>query len=152
VVPFNPPIKEVDIKTLQISLSFAALFALAVTAAPEAHAQTTTPELATDSVSGTLVERLPEGFVLLTDDGDRMVLEIVGDTVQQIEDLSRDSVPDPVPHGSVMDRRNVEFVLRQLEESDERTRMHVHYVTPTPASGRHLLVWISIAEDRVPGA
>ena len=66
--------------------------------------------------------------------------------------LSRGSVPDPVPHGTVMNSWDVEFVLRQLQESDERTRMHVHYVTPVPASERHVLVWISIAEDRVPGA
>lgn len=149
---FSPPYEEVDIKTLQTTMSFAALFALAMTAAPEAQAQTTTPEMATDSVTGTLVERLPEGFILLAEDGREMVIEIAGDTVQQIGDLSRDSVSDPVPHGTVMDRRDVEFVLRQLQESDHRTRMHVHYVTPAPASGRHVVVWISIAEDRVPGA
>ncbi len=133
-------------------MSFAALFALAMTTTPEVQAQTTTPEMATDSVTGTLVERLPEGFILLAEDGREMVLEIAGDTVQELGDLLRDSVSDPVPHGTVMDRRDVEFVLRQLRESDERTRMHVHYVTPVPASGRHVVVWISIAEDRVPPA
>lgn len=114
------------------------------------EAQTQQSEMVTDSVIGTLVERLPNGFVLRTDDGKDVVLEVASDTIQELQDFQSDTTVTMPPHSGVMDGRDVWFALRQLEESDARKRMLVHYVTLDDAA-RHVVVWLSIAADRVPG-
>jgi hypothetical protein len=106
--------------------------------------------MVTDSVIGTLVERLPNGFVLRTDDGEDVVLEVASDTIQELQELQSDTTVTMGPHSGVMDGRDVWFVVRQLEESEERNRMLVHYFTLTDAA-RNVVVWLSIAQDRVPG-
>ena len=107
-------------------------------------------EMVTDSVTGTLVQRLPDGFILRTDERDEMVLELASDTIQELRELEPDTILGPTPHESVMPEEDVLFVLRQLEESEERDRMHVHYITLADP-GRRVVVWMSIAADRVPG-
>jgi hypothetical protein len=118
------------------------------------EAQMAPGEMVTDSVTGTVVQRLPNGFVLRTDTGEELTLEIAGDTIQELQELAPDTTTTGsaarTPHASVMDSRDVLFVLRQLEESEERNRMHVHYYTLADA-GRRVVVWLSIAADRVPG-
>jgi hypothetical protein len=125
-----------------------ALFVLPGTAPLEA--QTQQNGMVTDSVIGTLVEQLPNGFVLRTDDGEDVVLEVASDTIQELQDLRSDTTVTMGPHSGVMDGRDVWFALRQLEESDARKRVLVHYFTLADAA-RHVVVWLSIAEDRVPG-
>jgi len=138
-------------KDLLISLSLTATLSLAGSAALEAQAAS--GEMVTDSVTGTFVQRLPNGFILRTDTGEELTLEIASDTIQELQELASDTTAanaNPTPHESVMDSRDVLFVLRQLEESEERDRMHVHYLTLADP-GRRVVVWLSIAADRVPG-
>lgn len=138
-------------KHLLISLSLSATLSFA---AAGVEAQRASGEMVTDSVTGTFVQRLPSGFILRTDAGDELTLEIASDTIQELQELEADTTAadaDPLPHDMVMDPRDVLFVLRQLEESEERDRMHVHYYTLADP-GRRVVVWLSIAADRVPGA
>lgn len=131
--------------TLAIGLSLAGSAAL--------DAQAASGEMVTDSVTGTFVQRLPNGFILRTDDGNELTLEIASDTIQELQELESDTTTADAsarPHATVMDSRDVEFALRQLEESKERRRMHVHYYTLADP-GRRVVVWLSIAADRVPG-
>ncbi|MEX2472321.1 MAG: hypothetical protein WEA34_09095 [Gemmatimonadota bacterium] len=107
--------------------------------------------LPTDSVIGTVVQRFAGGFLLRADDGEEYAFEIAPDSVDQRQDVDPDSVDRRVPHASVMDERDIRFVLRQLEASDERDRIHVHYVTVGEADPRRIAIWVSIDEDRVPG-
>ncbi|MEX2467159.1 MAG: hypothetical protein WD995_09615 [Gemmatimonadota bacterium] len=132
------------------SIGVAAL--LVMSTADPVQAQAEPSELATDSIVGTLVERIPDGLVIRTDDGVHMALEILSDTVQQRGELDPDSASTPIPHGSVMSRDDILFAVRQLEESDERQRMHIHYVTLPDDPARRVIVWLSIARDRLPGA
>ena len=124
---------------------------VAVTPDP-VEAQTPGSTLPTDSLTGSLAYLVPEGFVVSTDDGREVLLEIAADTVDTRGELVADSVTREVPHASVMDRRDIMFVLRQLEESDERDRLHVHYVTVGEAEPRRVAIWLSAARARVPGS
>ncbi len=125
-----------------------ALFVLPGTAS--LGAQTQQNGMVTDSVIGTLVERLPNGFVLRTDDGEDVVLEVASDTIQELQEMQSDTTETMGPHSGVMDGRDVWFALEQLEKSEARNRMLVHYFTLADAA-RKVVVWLSIAEDRVPG-
>ena len=51
-----------------------------------------------------------------------------------------------------MKRRDILFVLGQLEDSEERDRVHVHYVTVGEDEPRRVAIWISVAQSRLPGA
>lgn len=138
-------------KHLMISLSLTATLSFAGSA--DLEAQQRSNEMVTDSVTGTFVQRLPNGFILRTDEGEELTLEIASDTIQELQDLEADTSEagsTPTPHETIMDARDVVFVLRQLEESDERNRMQVHYYTLADP-GRRVVVWLSIAADRVPG-
>ena len=110
--------------------------------------------LPTDSVTGTVVERFAEGFVLRSDEGEEYAFEIVTDTVQERRETAADSAErgaTAFPHATVMESRDIRFILRQLEASDERDRMHVHYVTLGEVEPRRVAIWVSISRDRVPG-
>jgi hypothetical protein len=106
--------------------------------------------LPTDSVTGELVDRLPDAFVLRTDEGETIVLQLPPETVEARHELYQDSVRRPVPHTTVMGRRDVLFALEQLMASDERARIHVHYVRVDGHPVRRVAVWISIARARLP--
>ena len=80
-----------------------------------------------------------------------MMLELASDTIQELRELEPDTILSPTPHESVMPGDDVLFILKQLEESEDRHRMHVHYITLADP-GRRVVVWLSIAADRVPGA
>lgn len=110
--------------------------------------------LPTDSVTGTVVEQFAEGFLLRTDEGDEYTFEIVTDTVQERRETAADSAErgaTAVPHATVMERREIRFILQQLDDSDERDRIHVHYVTLGDMEPRKVAIWVSIERDRVPG-
>lgn len=105
--------------------------------------------LPTDSVTGAVVQRFAGGFLLLTDEGEEYVIEIPADSMDQQDVVHPDSAARTVPHASVMSPREFRFVLRQLEASDERQRMHVHYVTVGEPERRKIAIWVSIERDRV---
>lgn len=110
--------------------------------------------LPTDSVTGTVVERFAEGFLLRSDEGEEYAFEILPDTVQERRASPADSAErgaTAVPHATVMESRDIRFVLQQLDASDERDRMHVHYVTLGDVEPRRIAIWVSISQDRVPG-
>ncbi len=110
--------------------------------------------LPTDSVTGTVVERFAEGFLLRSDEGEEYAFEILPDTVQERREPRADSARQDgpaVPHATVMESREIRFILQQLEASDERDRMHVHYVTLGDVEPRRIAIWVSISQDRVPG-
>ncbi|MDZ7780526.1 MAG: hypothetical protein U5R14_11445 [Gemmatimonadota bacterium] len=108
-------------------------------------------ELPTDSLTGTLVGQLSDGFVLRTDDDEEIFFAFPSDSLPPPPDEAEaDSVRRSVPHATVMDRRDILFVLRQLQESDERDRMHVHFVELDGDPGR-VVIWVSVAQDRIPG-
>jgi hypothetical protein len=135
-----------------------ALVALAVTVvlSPEVSSaqDAIDASLPTDSVTGTVVEQFAEGFLLRSDEGEEYAFEIPPDTVQERRELPADSANEDapaLPHATVMERDDILFVLQQLEASDERDRMHVHYVTLGEPESRKVAIWVSISRDRVPG-
>lgn len=107
--------------------------------------------LPTDSVTGSVVERFAGGFLLRSDDGQEYAFEIAPDSVDTRQDVHPDSTTRRVPHASVMGERDIRFALRQLEASDERDRMHVHYVTVGQTEPRRIAIWVSIEQERLPG-
>lgn len=135
-------------KSLPVSLCLTAVLTLAGSVVLEGQVEPR--EMVTDSVIGTFVERLPNGFVLRNDEGEEMAMEIASDTIQELQELKSDTTANTAPHSGVMDSRDVLFILRQLEESEERDRMQVHYFTLADP-GRRVVVWLSITADRVPG-
>lgn len=108
--------------------------------------------LPTDSVTGTVVQRFAGGFLLRTVEGEEYAFEIVADSVDRRHEIHSDSAVRRLPHASVMGQREIQFVLRQLEASDERERMHVHYVTVGDPERRRIAIWVSIErEEVIPG-
>lgn len=108
--------------------------------------------LPTDSVTGAVVQRFAGGFLLRTDDGEEYAFEIPADSMDQRDVVHPDSAARTVPHASVMGQREFRFVLRQLEASEERDRMHVHYVTVGETESRRIAIWVSIErEEVIPG-
>jgi len=136
---------------LRLMALIAAAFGLGVPAQGQDTAETRPDAVPTDSVIGRVGERFGHGFFLHTDAGEELFLEIPSDSVDQRDELEEDSLPRAVPHASVMEPHEIRFVLRQLESSEERERAHVHYVPVEGDPGRRVVVWISVASDRVPG-
>lgn len=105
----------------------------------------------TDSLTGVLEARTMDAFVVRSEDHGRVRFEVAPDTLDSRTQLASDTAAGPVPHASVMDRRDILFVLRQLEESDERDRVHVHYVTVGEGEPRRIAIWLSVERARLPG-
>lgn len=153
--PGRTPILHASSRIAHFTGAFVAL-AAALALPPEASSaqDAIDASLPTDSVTGTVVEQFAEGFLLRTGEGEEYTFEILPDTVQERRDVSADSAEQnapAVPHATVMERRDILFVLQQLEASDERDRMHVHYVTLGEMEPRKIAIWVSISQDRVPG-
>lgn len=138
------------IKTTAHHAFTAALLLTLVAAAPVA-AQDDRPVTPTDSITGELLHWQPSMFVLRTDDGDERVFHIEPDPEEEAFEEVPDSVVRPVPHTSFMSRRDMLLALEQVEESDERSRIHVHYLPSEETDGGPVAVWISAAASRVPG-
>lgn len=106
-------------------------------------------DLPTDSLTGTLVGQLADGFMLRTDDDEEIFFAFPSDSVPERPDETEpapDSARQSVPHATVMDSRDMLFALRQLEESDERDRLHVHWVEVEGDPGR-VAIWIGIVQE-----
>ena len=106
----------------------------------------------TDSLTGVLESRSSDAFVVTSNDGGAVLFEIAPDTLDTRTQMTPDSVDNMVPHAGIMDRHDIHVVLRQLEESDERDRVHVHYLTVGDTEpARRIAVWLSVERSRLPG-
>ena len=118
---------------------------------PAAGQTSQSPVLPTDSLTGTLQSSSPDAFVVTSADRGPILFEIAPDTLDTRTQMVADSVARPVPHPSIMDRRDVLFIVGQLEESDERDRVHVHYATVGETEPRRIAAWLSVERSRLPG-
>ena len=118
---------------------------------PAAGQTSRSPVLPTDSLTGTLQSRSLDAFVVTSTDRGPIVFEIAPDTLDTRTQMVPDSVARTVPHTGIMDRRDILFILGQLEESDERDRVHVHYVTVGETEPRRIALWLSVERSRLPG-
>lgn len=106
-------------------------------------------DLPTDSLTGTLVGQLADGFMIRTDDDEELFFAFPSDSVPERPDETEpepDSATQSTPHArTVMDPRDILFVLRQLQESDERDRLRVYFVEVEGDPGR-VAIWVEIPQ------
>lgn len=136
----------------RIPLIFATLVLIPSTAlvAQQPRDQPVGSDLPTDSLTGTFVGQLADGFMLRTDDDEEVFFAFPsGSLPERSDEAEPDSARRSVPHATVMDPRDMLFALRQLQESDARDRLHVHFVEVEGDPGR-IAIWIAIAQEPSP--
>lgn len=116
--------------------------ALALTLPAAAHAQG--EPFVTDSIAGDLtVLHAADSFVVRTEQGDEVVIQIPTDSAQARRETVEDTTAAAGPHTSYMTRDDIVMALEQLAGSDESSEVLVHYITEGQPA-RRIVVWLAV--------